>query len=263
MEKSIKNTIVFVNIENNGKREIREARFTELYSHFDNILWCGSKLEANPTIYSLQYTYFKVEIAGIGVVSNHDLKRMRGVICTNETDACNQTNTIYDYCFADNLKLGWAKITLNDLNTKSSKFNLFDNPDYGVKKLYVRSWYYDGTRATCVVSHCKFQYDFINNRSVEFANLDSTLNKYTLYATREMCERANTPTIVRFELEPEQVEKIVTFEFTTSVKVNVNGMPECEEEDAITAAMEKIRTCSDEVFLDACVACTSRPTKKD
>lgn len=38
-----------------------------------------------------------------------------------------------------------------------------------------------------------------------------------------------------------KVAKLVTFELTTRVVVNKNEMPECEEEDAIGAALNKIR----------------------
>lgn len=40
--------------------------------------------------------------------------------------------------------------------------------------------------------------------------------------------------------KPKKVAKLVTFEIKTRVVVNKNQMPECEEEDAINKAMEKI-----------------------
>lgn len=44
-------------------------------------------------------------------------------------------------------------------------------------------------------------------------------------------------------LEPTQrVAKLVTFEYTTRVIVNKNEMPEVEEEDAINAAIEKVKS---------------------
>ena len=41
--------------------------------------------------------------------------------------------------------------------------------------------------------------------------------------------------------QTEKVAKLVTFELTTRVVINKNEMPECEEEDAINAALNKIR----------------------
>jgi hypothetical protein len=41
--------------------------------------------------------------------------------------------------------------------------------------------------------------------------------------------------------------------------VNVNDMPECEEEDAIIKAMNNVRTCDDEVLFDSCISCTDYP----
>lgn len=43
------------------------------------------------------------------------------------------------------------------------------------------------------------------------------------------------------EKKTEKVAKLVTFELTTRVVINKNEMPECEEEDAINAALNKIR----------------------
>lgn len=50
-----------------------------------------------------------------------------------------------------------------------------------------------------------------------------------------------------------RVAKLVTFEITTRVVVDKNEMPECEEEDAINAAIEKIKdNIKDMICWDNC-----------
>ena len=53
--------------------------------------------------------------------------------------------------------------------------------------------------------------------------------------------------------EPQKVAKLVTFEYTTRVVVNKNPMPEVEEEDAINAAIEKVKyTILNDLCFDHC-----------
>ena len=53
--------------------------------------------------------------------------------------------------------------------------------------------------------------------------------------------------------EPKKVAKLVTFEYTTRVVVNKNSMPEVEEEDAINAAIEKVKyTVLNDLCFDHC-----------
>lgn len=55
--------------------------------------------------------------------------------------------------------------------------------------------------------------------------------------------------------EPEKVAKLVTFEYTTRVLVNKNQMPEIEEEDAISAAIEKVKsTITTDLCFDHCAS---------
>ena len=50
-----------------------------------------------------------------------------------------------------------------------------------------------------------------------------------------------------------RVAKLVTFEITTRVIVNENEMPEVEEEDAINAAIEKVKsTIMNDLCFDQC-----------
>ena len=53
---------------------------------------------------------------------------------------------------------------------------------------------------------------------------------------------------------PQRVAKLVTFEYTTRVIVNKNEMPEVEEEDAINAAIKKVKsTILNDLCFDHCV----------
>lgn len=218
---NISETIVFVNIQNtNGQREIREARFTQIFSKFEDIAWCDYKCKTNPKIYGLRNPKFMIEIAGLGVMNNFDLNKLKGVICLNENDACIQKNYIYTYAYGSyNLDLRWTEIEFDTLNIKSGKFTTFDDGNSAFKKLKAMSWYYDGTMARSVVLCNKFQYDFINDMWVEFDNLDADFNDYKLYASKEMCEADNKPKIVRFDRNPQHVKKVVTFTMKAVVEV--------------------------------------------
>lgn len=53
---------------------------------------------------------------------------------------------------------------------------------------------------------------------------------------------------------PQRVAKLVTFEYTARVIVNKNEMPEVEEEDAINAAIEKVKsTILNDLCFDHCI----------
>ena len=50
-----------------------------------------------------------------------------------------------------------------------------------------------------------------------------------------------------------KIAKLVTFEITARVVVESNAMPECEEEDAITKAIEKVKSNIDnDLCFDHC-----------
>lgn len=260
---NIKNQTLYINITTQDKQhEVREARLVNLISIFENIRFCGSLMETNPIINYVKPTDLKLEIAGMGVVGMSKIKDLCGVLYLTEEDACALTsNYIYNHTYSD-FKFKWAGIALNDLSLRNNKFSLFKSTDKCYLNFYAKSWFWNGTKACGKYFANKFQFDFANNISVEYSDIESDYNKYKLYATKEMCEHDNKPTIVRFDNKPKQVEKIVTFEITTSVKVNVSDMPECEEEDAISAAMNNVRTCDDEVLFDACVSCKTHPNQE-
>lgn len=256
---SIKNRTLYINITTQNKQhEVREARLVTLISTFENIYWGGWLTETNPMVGYIKPTDLKLEIAGMGVVGNSQIVSLCGVLYLTEEDACALTsNYIYKYCYED-FKIQWANIAFSDLSLRNNKFSLVKSNDFCYLNYKTMSWYWNGTKACAKHFVRKFQYDFANNISVEYSDIESDYNKYKLYATNEMCENDNKPTIVRFDNKPKQVEKIVTFEITLGVKVNQNT----NEEDAIAKAMDKIRTCDDEVLFDACVSCKTHPNQE-
>lgn len=255
---SIKNRTLYINITNQNKQhEVREARIITLISTFESIHWDGRFTE-NPMVKYVKPTELVLEIAGMGVLGMSEISDICGMLYLTEEDACAQTNNyIYKYCYED-FKLQWANIAFGDLSLRNNKFSLVKSNDFCYLNYKTMSWYWNGTKACAKHFVRKFQYDFANNTSVEYSDMESDYNKYELYATNEMCENDNKPTIVRFDNKPKQVEKIVTFEITLGVKVNSNT----NEEDAIAAAMNKIRTCDDEVLFDACVSCKTHPNQE-
>ena len=255
---NIKNQTLYINITTQNKQhEVREARLVTLISTFESINWD----DHYQIVKYVKPTDLKLEIAGMGVLGTSQIDALYGVLYLTEEDACALTsNYIYSHRYSD-VKLKWANIALNDLSLRNNKFSLVNSNDYCFLTYKTMSWYWDGTKACAKHFVRKFQFDFANNISVEYSDIESDYNKYKLYATKEMCENDNKPTIVRFDNKPKQVEKIVTFEITTKVKVNVNDMSECEEEDAIIKAMEQVRICDDEVLFDSCISCTDYPIR--
>lgn len=250
---SIKNRTLYINITTQNKQhEVREARIITLISTFESIHW---DCRVNPMVKYVKPTDLKLEIAGMGVVGKCQIDALCGVLYLTEEDACKLTsNYIYTHTYSD-FKLAWAGITLDDLSLRNNKFSLVNSNDFCYLNYKTMSWYWNGTKACAKHFVRKFQFDFANNISVEYSDMESDYNKYKLYATKEMCENDNKATIVRFDNKPKEVEKIVTFEITLGVKVNSNS----NEEDAISAAMNRLRTCDDEVLFDSCISCTDYP----
>ena len=258
---SIKNRTLYINITTQDKQhEVREARIITLIATFENIHFDGRLTETNPMVGYVKPTELKLEIAGIGVVGLSYIYSVSGMLYLTEEDACAQTsNYIYKYNWED-FYLRWANIMFNDLHLRNNKFGLVRSTDKCYLNFYAKSWCWDGTKPCGKYFARRFQFDFANNISVEYSDCENDkFNQQKLYATKEMCENDNKPTIVRFDNKPKQVEKIVTFEITTKVMVNVNDMHECEEEDAIIKAMNNVRTCDDEVLFDSCISCTDYP----
>ena len=250
----LKDEILFANIKDeNGMNSVHEARFVGLITRFDYMTWNGVKNDVNPSINHIKdIDYFQIELAGIGILSKLDFDKRKGMLYSTEKNAIEQKNNIYDYRY-NSLSLNWTYIQFNDLNTYSKKFSLSDNPNSPFRQLYPQSWFWDGTRAVNKIFSLRFRFDLVNNTWIEFPDCNSEFNSYKLYATKEMCESDNTPKIVRFENNSnKKVEKVVKFEITTLVKVDVSDV----DENAIVAAMDKIRNCDDEILIASCVSCT-------
>lgn len=257
---NIKNRTLYINITTQNKQhEVREARIITLISTFENIHWDGRLTETNPMVGYVKPTDLKLEIAGMGVVGKCQIDALCGLLYLTEEDACKLTsNYIYRYTYSD-FNIGWANIMFNNLNLRNNKFSLVKNTKMCYLNFYAKSWCWDGTKPCGKYFARRFQFDFADNISVEYSDLENDkFNQQKLYATKEMCENDNKPTIVRFDNKPKQVEKIVTFEITLGVKVNPNS----NEEDAISAAMNRLRTCDDEVLFDACVSCKTYPNQE-
>jgi hypothetical protein len=260
---NIKNRTLYINITTQNKQhEVREARLVTLISTFESINFRGSLLETNPIISYVNPTELRLEIAGMGVLGKSQIDALYGVLYLTEEDACTQTSYyIYSHKYSD-FNLKWADIALNDLSLRNNKFSIVKDCDKSYHNYYAKSWCWNGTKACGKYFARRFQFDFANNISVEYSDIENDkFNQQKLYATKEMCENDNKPTIVRFDNKPKQVEKIVTFEITTKVMVNVNNVPECEEKDAIIKAMNNVRACDDEVLFDACISCTDYPIR--
>ena len=60
-------------------------------------------------------------------------------------------------------------------------------------------------------------------------------------AITEFCNNKVRALVEEKDNKPTKVAKLVTFEITTRVVVNANKMAECEEEDAIEHAIEKVK----------------------
>ena len=222
---NIKNRTLYINItKQNKQHEVREARIITLISTFENIIWDGRITEPNPMVSYVKPTDLKLKIAGIGIVGLSDLYSFCGMLYLTEEDACAQTsNYIYKYNFGD-FYLRWANIMFNDLNLRNSKFSLVKNGNKSYLNFYAKSWYWDGTKPCGKYFERKFQFDFADNISVEYAGCESENGKFNeqkLYATKETCENDNKSTIVRFDKPIDALEKLCNmdcYEFTNFMR---------------------------------------------
>lgn len=241
---SIKDAIVFVNIKGeNGMREVREARFTKIQTEP-----CHISLYKD-MVYSFDGD-FKIEIAGLGEMTNNGLLSLDGYLYSNMEDALNQQDEIASHHTNNpSVNLLWAKINVSDLNFKHKSMSVSIPCPSSCRPFHAYSWYWDGTRAVreCVNRERKFYYDFLENRIVEYGNskIDSL---GTLYATAEACKKANTPKIVRFNAKPKKCEVVVRFEITKKVTLT----DDCDECEAILQGVKMIKSMSEDELYDEC-----------
>jgi hypothetical protein len=206
----------------------------------------------------------QIEIAGIGIVSLNEFRSKYdgGLYRTSDFALKGDCRfSLYkrnDYG-TDTLNMEWVDIYYEDLNLNHPCTTLtkdFNHRYMGYYKLKPISYSWTGTCPQENEIAWKFKIDLIENKVKMYKDISED-KLGTLYATREMCEKANTTTIVTFD-KPKEVEKIVSFEITLGVKVSVDS----NEEDAIAAAMKRIRTCDDEILFDSCVSCSDYPNQE-
>lgn len=253
--KNINEITLFANIKGENGREVREARITKLevrpcYLHFDHITHALYKIEG------VGFS-FTIDIAGIGEMTIDKFGTdFDGSLYSNMDSAlCGNCNgTIYSrYQFGGAcLYLYFANIHLDDLNLKTNKATferIYGKPNVH-NDLVIKPISYSWT-GTCVQKNeikWKFRIDLIN-KCVRCYHEKCEDNLGQLYATREMCEQANKPTIVTFD-KPQKTAKLVTFEVTTIVVVDADE----DDDAAIEEAINKFnRGETNGICFDTCV----------
>lgn len=237
-KKKINEITLFANIQGENGREVREARITELnvrpcYLHFDHITHTLYKIEGCGFS-------FKIEIAGIGEMTINKFESdLHGRLYSNMDFALRNNHPIYSRnewvggsaC----LYLYFANIHIDDLNLNTDKATferIYGKPNkHNDLVLKTISYSWTGTCTQKNEIHWKFRIDLINKCVTCYHDQDEDkLGK--LYATREMCEQANKPTIITFD-KPKKTTKLVTFEVTTRVVVDADGDDAAAIEEAI------------------------------
>lgn len=259
-KKNINEITLFANIKGANGREVREARIVELnerpcYYYFnkstsklDYIRGCGFG--------------FMLEIAGIGKVSSYKLldDYKGGLYKTMNLALRNDKDyTLFRHGYNEHiLNIGCiADINYDDLNLTHPCTTLefeYVRVDSYVNATHFRlkpiSYYWDGTQTQRYEINWKFKFDLIDNKIKMYkgsSDYEDKLGK--LYATREMCEQANKPTIITFD-KPHKTAKLVTFELTTRVVID----DDCDDDCAIYEAIQKFnRGETNGICYDTCV----------
>ena len=258
-KKKINEVILFANIKGENGREVREARIVELnerpcYFYF------------NKTTQKLEYVRgcgigFMLEIAGIGQVSSYKLlnEYKGGLYRTLNIALQNDENySLFRHGYNENI-LNIGRITdiyYDDLNithpctTLEFEFARIDSY-VGATHFHLKpiSYYWDGTQTKRYEINWKFQFDLVENKVQMYkggcCENEDKLGK--LYATREMCEQANKPTIVTFAEEKKPTTKrVVTFEIKAVVEVE-----EDEDYDVIVeTAVKQIKNAPNKTLCE-------------
>lgn len=258
--KNISDIILYANIKGENGREVREAKIVELnerpcYYYFnkstkklDYVRGCGFS--------------FMLEIAGIGEVSSSELlNEYKGGLYETLNIALrnNENDSLYRHGYNEHiLNIGWfTDIYYDDLNLTHSCTTL-ELEDVYVNRCCVRpthfhlkpiSYYWDGTQTQRYGINWKFQFDLVENKVKMYkgGHCDNEDKLGKLYATREMCEKANKPTIVTFAEEKKPTtKKIVTFEIKAVVEVE-----EDEDYDVIVeTAVKQIKNAPNKTLCE-------------
>ena len=258
-KKNINDIILYVNIKGENGREVREAKITEInerpcYFYFnkstkklDYVRGCGFS--------------FMLEIAGIGEVSSYKLldEYKGGLYETLNIALRNDENdSLYRHGYNEHiLNIGCiADIYYDDLNLDHSSTTLeFEYVRLGsyVNATHFRlnpiSYYWDGTQTKRYEINWKFKFNLVENKVQMYkggcCNYEDKLGK--LYATREMCERANKPTIVTFADEKKPTtKKVVTFTMKAVVEVE-DGL---DDQTIVNLAYKQLKTDDGELLIN-------------
>lgn len=257
--KNISDIILYANIKGENGREVREARIIELnerpcYYYFnkstkklDYVRGCGFD--------------FTLEIAGIGEVSSYKLlnEYKGGLYRTLNLALENDENLLlYRHGYNENvLHIGCiADIYYDDLNLDHSSTTLeFEYVRLGsyVNATHFRlkpiSYYWDGTQTKRYEINWKFKFNLVENKVQMYkggcCNYEDKLGK--LYATREMCEKENTPKIVTFADEKKPTtKKVVTFTMKAVVEVE-DGL---DDQTIANIAYKQLKTDDGELLIN-------------
>jgi hypothetical protein len=257
---NINDIILYANIKGENGREVREARIVELnerpcYFYFnkstrklDYVRGCG--------------ICFMLEIAGIGEVSSYKLlnEYKGGLYKTLNLALRNDEEySLFIHGYNENiLNIGCiADISYDDLNFTHScttlefeyvRVNSYVNTTHF--RLKPISYYWDGTQTKRYEIHWKFKFDLIDNKIKMYKGSDYEDSLGKLYATIDMCEKENKPTIITFDKKSPKTAKLVTFELTTRVVIDADG----DDDAAIEEAINKFkRGETNGVCFDTCV----------
>lgn len=257
--KNINDIILYVNIKGENGREVREARIVELnerpcYFYF------------NKSTKKLEYVRgcgigFMLEIAGIGEVSSYKLlNEYKGGLYRTLNIALqnNENYSLFRKGYNENIfNIGCiADIDYDDLNLTHPcttldfeyvRVNSYVNASHFCLKPI--SYYWDGTQTKRYEINWKFKFDLVENKVQMYkggcCDYEDKLGK--LYATKEMCEKANKPTIVTFADDKKPTTKrVVTFEIKVVVEVE-----EDEDYDVIVeTAVKQIKNAPNKTLCE-------------
>ena len=209
---NIKNKVFYVNVRNkeNGMREVREARITEMEARPENLIFSNGKLVRLDGGF-----YGRIKIAGLGTYSYSEFcKELNGGIWLTKDEAIANSSSnsgfLHYYKYSSRYEMGllWADIRLSDLNLSHERCEIFEEKSNYVvnsSSLKVRTYYWDGTKAIKCDDNFKFRINLTDNMVVEYReeNLDK-LGK--LYNSYEACKADNHPKVFTFSDEGKKEE---------------------------------------------------------
>jgi hypothetical protein len=248
----------YANVKGEHGREIREARITEMivrpcYLQFSPhtqrllaISGCGFS--------------FNIEVAGIGEISSYEFsKDIDGKLYLKMDDArTNNEHRVYnEYSNYSVFDMRSFSIYLSSLNLDNSYFSFDEVMGYDYCTPYIKllpiAYSWTGTCAQRNEIAWKCRIDLINNKVRCYVKgvceYEDKLGK--LYPTKALCEQDNEIQVITFpKKEVQKTKKVVTFQVTTTVEVEVDT----DDETIVEMAAVKIKNESKK---NICETCTS------